>query len=78
MAETERLSDEDISVAEVRVVVKIAATESCRGNADLNFFCFGRRYLSRFLLLLSVRVRCCGFRASLPRGDLLLRVERRR
>lgn len=58
MAKTEGFADENISVAKVRVIVKVAATEAGGGNADLDFICLWRRNISR-LLNIVVNTRSC-------------------
>lgn len=61
VAEGEGLADEDVAVAEVGVVVEVAAAEACGGDVDLDFVGGGWGDLTGFLgSLLSIgRVLSC-------------------
>lgn len=42
MAKGERFSDQDVAIAEVRIVVEVAAAEAGGGDADLELICARR------------------------------------
>jgi hypothetical protein len=78
VAKTEGFSDEDVSIAEVGVVVEIAATETGRSNADLDFVCLWSGNFAGFLVLVSMRFSLERLEWSIRREGLWRRVGPRR